>query len=76
MQQGENGVVNSGQRIDRFKRELLKEYFDQCTKVQQDFFIKLYGDPEFVSSDKLMAAIQICERTLDQNEKVNSVTPT
>ena len=49
------------------KRAALQGLLSKCTKPQQLFFIRIYG--ETVDAEKLDDAIKICERTIMTNKK-------
>lgn len=53
-------------KIETFKRGLLKEALEQCTENQQAFFHRIF--PDGVSEDKLVGAIDLCERTIRKNK--------
>lgn len=51
--------------IEQFKRTLLKERLSQCTEKQVAFFNKIFFDG--VPKSKLIAAIDLCDRTIRKN---------
>jgi hypothetical protein len=51
--------------VEAFKRKMLAKRLSWCTKAQQEFFHKLY--PKGVPEDKLISAIDLCERTIKKN---------
>jgi hypothetical protein len=54
-------------RVEAFKRNLLEQALNQCTKEQQTFFHRLY--PSGVPEESLVSAIELCERTIIKNHK-------
>lgn len=52
-----------------FKRQVLKDLLDKCTKDQQDFFRRIY--PNGVPEESLNSTITLCERTIAKNERKN-----
>lgn len=57
--------MSAKEEVEKFARQLLAEKLGQCTEAQQAFFHRLY--PRGVTSDKLMNAIDQCERTIKKN---------
>jgi hypothetical protein len=55
-------------KVEAFKRGLLNEAFMQCTAEQQAFFHRIF--PNGVPEDKLVGAIDLCERTIRKNKQV------
>lgn len=53
--------------VERFKRKLLEERLDKVTPEQRDFFHRLY--PVGVPEEKLISAIDLCDRTIRKNEE-------
>ena len=53
-------------KIEAFKRDLLREALEQCTPEQQEFFHRIY--PTGVPESKLVGAIDLCERTIKKNK--------
>ena len=54
-------------KIERYKRGILKEMYDQLTIPQQDIFNRMYVSIDKIESEKIDWAIQQCERTLLNN---------
>jgi len=53
------------ERVEDFKRAMLRDALAQCTESQQAMFSRLY--PGTVPEDKLENAIDLCERTIRKN---------
>lgn len=53
-------------KVEEFKRGLLNEALAQCTADQQAFFHRIF--PKGVPEDKLVGAIDLCERTIRKNK--------
>lgn len=54
------------QAVETFKRDMLADRLAQCTPAQQAFFHRLY--PKGVPDDKLVNAIDLCDRTIKKNQ--------
>ena len=54
------------QKVEAFKRGLLKEALDQCTPDQQNFFNRIF--PNGVPEKDIIGAIDLCERTIQKNK--------
>jgi len=62
-------MTDADKEVERFKREMLATRLDQCTQAQRDLFGKIY--PGKVPAGKLMQAIDLCDRTIAKNKKLN-----
>ena len=51
--------------VYQFKRTLLEDRLSQCTEKQKSFFKKIF--PDGVPESRLMAAIDLCDRTIRKN---------
>lgn len=60
--------MKTEQRIEEFKRDLLRELLEKCTETQRHNFVKYFCEPESLKPEKLDAALSLCERTIKQNE--------
>lgn len=56
-------------KIADFRREMLKDLYNQCTPAQQHIFNLMYKGLEHVSDEKIDWAIEQCERTIIKNRK-------
>lgn len=54
--------------VDTFLREQLERRLAQCTEPQRELFSKVY--PGHISNEKLIPAIDLCDRTLAKNAKL------
>jgi hypothetical protein len=52
--------------VEEFKRKLLSERLAQCTEKQVAFFNRIF--PDGVPEDKLVSAIDLCDRTIAKNK--------
>lgn len=50
-------------------REKLRELLPQCTKKQQEFFIRMYVSVDVIPFEKIDWAIQQVERTIKKNQE-------
>ena len=57
------------EKMEKFKADELQKLVNQCTGLQQDLFYRLY--PNGVPEEKLIGAIQLCERTIKNNSKID-----
>lgn len=61
--------------IKEYRKNKLKELFNQCSSAQQDFFNRLHGSLDTIRESSIDWAIQQCERTIkinkDKEEKDN-----
>jgi hypothetical protein len=55
-------------RIDKFKRNLLKELLSKCTEPQINLFNRMYKSIEEIPDENIPWAIQQIERTIIKNE--------
>lgn len=54
------------EKIEKFKRDLLKELYDKCTPLERDKFDRMYqGGPDKVPAERLDWSIQQCENTIE-----------
>lgn len=51
--------------IEQFKRNRLKELFNQCNSAQKASFLEYYSDPEKIHQRQLVSAIDLLKRTLN-----------
>jgi len=51
--------------IDKVEDDTLEELLSECTSEQRKFFNRIY--PNGVPRDKMVTAIDICERTIKKN---------
>ena len=51
--------------VEQFKRDKLAERLQRCTEEQRAFFARIF--PGTVPKSKLIAAIDLCDRTLRKN---------
>lgn len=63
--------MNIRDEVEAFLREKLEERLSQCTDTQRAFFPKVY--PGKVSYEKLILAIDLCDRTIAKNIKLGRV---
>ena len=54
--------------IEDFKRDLLIERLSECTEPQRRKFDRIY--PNGVPEEKLVSAIDLCDRTIRKNNKI------
>ena len=54
--------------VKQFTRDALAARLARCTPKQQAFFHRIY--PHGVSDHKLRVAIDLCERTIEKNERL------
>ncbi len=56
------------EKIEKYKRDILRELFSQCTEKQQEFFDHMYAyGIENMPEDKINWAIKQCENTIKRN---------
>jgi len=55
-------------KVLEFKRGLVEELLDQCTKDQKEFFNRLYGGIDKLKEDSMSTAYDQCKRTLEKNK--------
>ncbi len=62
------------EKIDKYKREVLKELLSQCTEKQQEFFdhMYIYGI-DHMPKDKINWAIIQCENTIKKNNSKKKI---
>lgn len=54
-------------QIEDYKRQVLKDLYNQCTIPQQKLFCRIYKSSEEIKSSHLDNAICLCERTIEAN---------
>ena len=61
-------------KIDKYKRDILRELLSQCTEKQQEFFdhMYIYGI-EKMPKEKLDWAITQCENTVKKNNSKKKI---
>ena len=52
------------QKIKNYRKQVLTDLYNQCSKAEQDLFNRMYGSLEKISDEKIDLAIQQCERTI------------
>ena len=58
------------QKIENFKRGMLRDLLSQCTEEQQGVFSKVFPKGiDAMNDDQIKTAIRLCERTLEGNKK-------
>jgi hypothetical protein len=57
------------EKIENYKKKILKELLNQCTEEQKAFFNRMYVSVEKISENKIPQAIRQCERTIEMNLK-------
>ena len=57
------------EKISIYKRQVLKDLYDQCTEGQQGKFNQIFKGIDRVPEEKIESAILICERTVAKNKK-------
>lgn len=57
-------------RIEQYKRQMLVDALAQLLPAQVELFNRVY--PNGIPSEKLINAIDLCERTIKKNEKGRS----
>ena len=57
-------------RISNYEREILKELYSQCTASQQKKFNMIFKSVYKVSRDRMREAIKLCERTVENNNRL------
>lgn len=55
--------------IENFKREILRDLYNQCTKAQQNLFNRMYKSIDEIKEENIDWAIQQCERTIANNKR-------
>lgn len=53
--------------VNTFKRQLLQDILSKCTDSQKTMFDRIY--PHGAPDDKLDYAIDLCDRTIKNNQK-------
>jgi hypothetical protein len=57
------------EKIDKFKRQFIKELLSQCTEEQQALFKRMYGSVDTMDEKNMAWAIHQCEATIKSNEE-------
>lgn len=57
--------ISINDKVTSFKRQLLADALEQCSDKQRALFRRLYPEP--IPDDKLIQAIDLCERTIKKN---------
>jgi len=63
-----------GAEVTEFKRNLVRDLLNQCTKDQQVFFNRIYKSIEDIREDQMDRAYDQCKRTLEKNYDRNSLS--
>ena len=58
-------MTESQKEVEQYQRGMLARRLEACTPSQKDLFNKIY--PDGVPLDKLMNAIDLCDRTIRKN---------
>lgn len=56
-------------KVIEFKRNLIRELLNQCTKEEQAFFDFMYKSIEDIQEDKMSQAYSQCQATLKKNKE-------
>lgn len=68
-------MSKSLERIEDFRKQVLQELYDQCTKPQQDLFDRIHPTGiRHMTPDKINPAILLCERTIEKNKTQNGTS--
>lgn len=60
-------------KIEALNRDTVRDLLAQCTESQQEFFLRLYpSGVDGMPIDKILGAIQLCERTIKNSPKKDS----
>ena len=62
-------------KVLHFKRALVKELLDRCTKEQKDLFNRMYKSIEDLKEDQMRHAYFQCKNTLREKRKENVNKP-
>lgn len=55
------------QRVDEYKRQLLREGLSQCTEAQVNMFNRMYGSVDTIADDQIEHAFLQIENTVRKN---------
>jgi len=59
--------VKAFKEVEDHKRKMLEDRLSQCTDSQRAFFHRIYS--KGVPEEKLMSAIDLCDRTIKKNKE-------
>ena len=57
-------------KVKEFRKNVLKDLYNQCTPEQQQFFCRMYKSIDEVPESKIDWAIQQCEKTIAKNKSI------